>query len=224
MVISTARVGRVGVVGDVHCESKTLSRVLDLLETMSVDAVLCVGDLVDGPGDADETLAVLKARGVECVAGNHERWLLDGERRELDNATTEVREESEAFLRALPRIRTYATPAGTMMLCHGVGTDDEAWLRPDTRGYALQDIPTLRELMLDETVQFMVGGHTHERMVRVFPGLTVVNAGTLHRKDEQTFAVLDFDAMKVAFYSAANDDFGRLTEELDLPGPLPVNE
>ena len=59
------------------------------------------------------------------------------------------------------------------MLCHGVGTDDEAWLLPDTRGYALQDIPTLRELMLDDDVRFMIGGHTHERMVRVFPGLTV---------------------------------------------------
>ena len=79
MVISTARVGRVGVVGDVHCESETLSRVLDALETMNVDAVLCVGDLVDGPGDADATLALLEARDIQCVAGNHERWFLEGE-------------------------------------------------------------------------------------------------------------------------------------------------
>jgi predicted phosphodiesterase len=196
--------------------------VLDALDDMNVDAVLCVGDLVDGPGDADATLAILQSRGVQCVAGNHERWFLDGERRDLDLATASISAESEAFLRGLERIREYDTPAGPMILCHGIGEDDEAWLLPDSRGYALQDIPTLRELMLDDSVLFLVGGHTHQRMVRVFPGLTVVNAGTIHRKDEQTFAVVDFDAMKVGFYSADEADTGRPIEELELPVPPPI--
>lgn len=222
MVISTDRVGRVGVVGDVHCESETLSRVLDALEAMDLDAILCVGDLVDGPGDADETLATLQGRRVQCVAGNHERWFLDGERRDVADATDAVNEASETFLRELPRIRFYGSSAGKIMLCHGVGKDDDAWLRADTRGYALQDIPTLRELMLDDGTQFMIGGHTHERMVRVFPGLTVINAGTIHRKDEQTFTVIDFDTMKVGVYSAAQANTGELIEELDLPPPGPV--
>ncbi len=222
MVISTARVGRVGVVGDVHCEAETLSRVLDALETMNVDAVLCVGDIVDGPGDADATLHILEARGVHCVAGNHERWFLEGERRDVADATESVSESSRSFLEGLRRIRMYETPAGRAMLCHGVGKDDDAWLRPDTRGYALQDIPTLRELMLDDTVQYMIGGHTHQRMVRVFPGLTVINVGTIHRKDEQTFAVIDFEAKTVSVYSAANPHVGELIEELELPEPGPV--
>ena len=212
-----------GVVGDVHCESETLSRVLDVLETMNVDVTLCVGDLVDGPGDADETLITLGAREVQCVAGNHERWFLEGERRDVANATEALSASAREMLRSLPKTRRYDTPAGRAMLCHGVGKDDEAWLRPDTRGYALQDIPTLRELMLDDTIQFMIAGHTHQRMIRAFPGLTVINAGTIHRKDEQTFAVIDFDAMKVAFYSAAEHDTGKLIEEVELPAPGPVD-
>ena len=213
---------RLGVIGDVHCESETLERVLDALETMNVEAILCVGDLVDGPGDADATLGLLETCGVHCVAGNHERWFLNGEQRTLDDATAEVSQTSRAFLESLPKGRRYATPNGNVLLCHGVGGDDEAWLRPDTRGYALQDIPTLRELMLDGDVQFMIGGHTHQRMIRVFPGLTVINAGTLHRKDEQTFMVIDFGAMRVEFYSAAEGKTGELIEELDLPMPGPV--
>jgi predicted phosphodiesterase len=212
----------VGVVGDVHCESETLRRVLDALETMSVEGVLCVGDLVDGPGDADETLAVLQARGVQCVAGNHERWFLAGRRRDLENATEAVSEDSAGFLRGLPQVRHFETPVGHAILCHGVGEDDEAWLLPDTRGYALQDIPTLRELMLDDEVQYMIGGHTHQRMIRVFPGMVVINAGTIHRKDEQTFTVIDFGARKVSFYSADEADSGRLLEELELPEPPAV--
>jgi predicted phosphodiesterase len=178
--------------------------------------------LVDGPGDADATLKMLEERDVQCVAGNHERWFLDSEQRTLEDATLKVSNASRAFLQSLPPVRRYATPNGNAMLCHGVGDDDEAWLLPDTRGYALQDIPSLRELMLDEDVQFILDGHTHERMVRVFPGLTVVNAGTIHRKDEQTFMVVDFEAMRVGFYSAAEGKVGELIEEMELPGPGPV--
>ena len=220
--MSVASVSRVGVVGDVHCESETLRRVLDALGTMNVEAVLCVGDLVDGPGDADEALGVLQSRAVQCVAGNHERWFLAGRRRDLDNATEGVSEGSAEFLRGLPKLRRFETPAGHAILCHGVGEDDEAWLLPETRGYALQDIPTLRELMLDGGVQYMIGGHTHQRMIRVFPGLTVINAGTIHRKDEQTFTVIDFGARKVSFYAADEANMGRLLEELELPEPTAV--
>ena len=88
-----------GVIGDVHCESETLSRVLDAFDAMPVDAVLCVGDLVDGPGDADATLALLQSRGVQCVAGNHERWFLDGERRDVADATL-IEHDDDAVTRA----------------------------------------------------------------------------------------------------------------------------
>lgn len=220
-MIETGKLGRLGVIGDVHCEAETLERVLDALGAMSLQAILCVGDVVDGPGDADATLGLLEARRVQCVAGNHERWLLSGEQRSLENATLEVSDESRAFIEGLPRTRRYSTPAGEALLCHGVGEDDEAWLLPDTRGYALQDIPTLRELMLDSEVQFMIGGHTHHRMIRVFPGLTVVNAGTIHRKDEQSFTVIDFAAMRVSVYSAEEATTGALIEELELPMPAP---
>ena len=218
----TGKVERVGIVGDVHCEAEALGRVLDALEEMNVDAVLCVGDLVDGVGDADATLSMLETRGVECVSGNHERWFMEGEQRTLPDATQSVNEASRSFIESLPLVRRYDTPAGRAMLCHGVGKDDEAWLLPDTRGYALQDIPTLRELMIDPRVRFMLGGHTHERMVRVFPGLTVVNAGTIRSKDEQTFTVVDFVRMRVSFYSAEEGRTGELVEELDLPLPEPV--
>jgi len=220
-VSETGKLGRLGVIGDVHCEAETLERVLDALGSMSLEAILCVGDLVDGHGDADTTLGLLEARGVQCVAGNHERWLLSGEQRSLENATLEISDASRAFIEALPRTRRYSTPAGEALLCHGVGEDDEAWLLPDTRGYALQDMPTLRELMLDGEVQFMIGGHTHHRMVRVFPGLTVVNAGTIYRKDEQSFTVLDFVAMRASVYSAAEATTGALIEEVALPMPAP---
>ncbi|MEM8607535.1 MAG: metallophosphoesterase family protein [Myxococcota bacterium] len=214
------RLGRCGVVGDVHCETDTLALVLDALGTLDIETVLCVGDLVDGEGDADATLSLLASRNVQCVAGNHERWFLTGEQRNLEFATTSVSDSSRAFMESLPKVRHYDTAHGTALLCHGVGEADEAWLLPETKGYALQDIPTLRDLMLDEEVVFMIGGHTHQYMVRVFPGLTVINAGTIHRRSDQTFTVLDFDAMTVDVHDAAPSH--RVIHHQELPLPPPV--
>lgn len=214
-----ARVARVGVIGDVHCQADTLAEVIATLKEASLDAILCVGDIVDGPGDADQTCALLKASGAQCVAGNHERWLLAGERRSLDHATQSISNETRDFLTALPKVRRYETPMGKLMLCHGVGEDDESMLRPDTRGYGLQDIPALRDLMLDPNVDFMICGHTHQRMVREFAGLVVINAGTLYEKFEQTFVVVDFDKREAIFYSAASTNFGDTVETIELPLP-----
>ena len=217
MVSTLASLERCAAIGDVHCESEVLERVLDAVGSKGVDTTLCVGDLVDGPGDADATLSLLESRAVQCVAGNHERWFLTGEQRNLDHATQEINERSRAFLESLPKLRRYRSKNGNMLLCHGVGEADEAWLLPDTKGYALQDIPTLRELMLDPNVDFMVGGHTHERMVRVFQGLTVINVGTIYRKNEQTFSIIDFANLVVEVYSAT-EGMG-LIETVELPVP-----
>jgi predicted phosphodiesterase len=210
---------RCGVIGDVHTENEVLDRVLDALAGLRVEPVLCVGDIVDGPGDANATIRSLRDRGVVCVAGNHERWFLHSERRTLQNATLDLAPDALAFLSSLPAQRRFSTPAGQMLLCHGVGSEDEAWLRPDTRGYALREIGSLHELMLNPSVQFMIGGHTHERMVRQFGGLTVVNAGTIHRDFEQTFTIVDFATMRVEFRSAAENSTGTLIEDLPLPPP-----
>ncbi|MGB5812834.1 MAG: metallophosphoesterase family protein [Polyangiales bacterium] len=214
---SSPTLERCGVIGDVHCEAEALERVLDALDSMNVSTVLCVGDLVDGYGDADATLGILESRGVQCVAGNHERWLLAGTQRTLAHATQAVKDESRTFIESLPKTRHYGTANGNALLCHGVGEADEAWLLPDTKGYALQDIPSLRELMLDDEVRFMIGGHTHERMVRVFQGLTVINAGTLHRKNEQSFTVIDFDGLTIDFHAAAPGHALLLHQPLPIP-------
>lgn len=214
---------RLLMLGDVHAESESVQRVLDHADAhLGVDASLCVGDIVDGVGDADATLEVLRHRGVITVAGNHERWFLHDEMRHLANCTPTLRPENRAMLEGLPRTLRLPTLLGGAILCHAVGEDDESFLRSTTRGYDLQ-IEALRELMLDPTVQYMLAGHTHERMVRRFQGLVVVNAGTLRRDDSPGFVVVDFERAIVRCFDIA--DLGQRIEEkasLPLPKPLPL--
>ena len=79
-------------------------------------------------------------------------------------------------------------------------------LRPDTRGYALQAvISSLRPLLLDTSLRFMLGGHTHQRMVRTFEGLTVINAGTLVDHGPPGFILLDVEADEVRCWDFEGD-------------------
>ncbi len=214
---------RIGAVGDVHCEDEHLALALDHLQGLEVGAILCVGDLVDGRGDVNRACQLLQERDVRCVAGNHERWLLAGQMRSLDDATppTVLSDDNRRWLQSLPRVRHLSTVAGPLLLCHGVAKDDMAVLKPDTRGYALQSIDALRALMSDQRVHFMLGGHTHERMVRQFQGLTVINPGTLRRGDEPGFALVDFEAMEVRFFDLEGSAV-REASVVALPPPAPL--
>ena len=73
----------VGIVGDIHCEAESLKTALRFLKEANVDLILAVGDIVDGKGDANECCRLLKEFGVATVRGNHERWFLRGEMRDL---------------------------------------------------------------------------------------------------------------------------------------------
>lgn len=214
---------RVGVLGDVHGEAEALEAALALFREARVTDVLCVGDVVDGP-DVGRCLSLLRQAEVTVVRGNHERWCLADEMRSLPDATPTLTGEDRAYVESWPTSLRFETPMGGLLLCHGVGEDDMAELRPTTRGYGLLEIAKLRGLMLDPEVSFMLGGHTHARMVRRFQGLVAINAGTLAQAHDPCVCVLDFETRRFAFHDARVGGGMPLVEEGELPMPAALPE
>lgn len=201
VVVSPIR--RLLAIGDVHAEDRRLAEVLGSSLPGTVDLVLSVGDVVDGPGDVERTCALLREHRVTTIRGNHERWLLTGEMRHLPFAHQTVTPETRAFLEALPTNLELETIAGRMLVSHGVGADDEAWLVPETHGYALRDAVAPVRDRID--VRYFLGGHTHVPMVRVLDDQVFINAGTLYRKDEPQVMVLDFEAGTATLHPVPED-------------------
>ncbi|MDC0712043.1 metallophosphoesterase family protein [Stigmatella sp. ncwal1] len=210
---------RIGVIGDIHCEHVSLKAVLRFFDRAGVDRIVSVGDICDGPGDLTRTVELLRGAGVETVAGNHERWLLQGEMRSLPDATEpdSLPPHVQAWLASLPRTRELHTPAGALLVCHGLGEDDMAQVTPEDQGYALEVNEALWALVRARRWRYVINGHSHRRMVRSFEGLTVINAGTLHEGHDPCFGLIDLSRREVAFYDIHDDWIAEPPQVLPLP-------
>lgn len=199
---------RFGLLGDIHQEDRLLESALTLFEQRGAEAVLAVGDVCDGWGSLERTCARLQQVSAMVVRGNHERWLLAGSMRDLPDAlpVNALGASERAYLAALPPTLELDTALGKALLCHGLGDDDMAGVRPDDRGYALEHNTALNEIITAGRHRLVLNGHTHAPMVRRFGELTIVNAGTLHR-DFAPCAVLVDCAVGVArFFDIADPE------------------
>jgi predicted phosphodiesterase len=214
----TGSIRRLGAIGDIHAEHVLLQRALRFLETQRVDTVMAVGDIADGPGSVDECCALLRRAGALTVAGNHDRWLLTSQMRDLPDATfsKNLTQETVDFLAALPRTHELLTCGGPLLLCHGLGDDDMASVGPDDHGYALSVNLELERLRASGRHRFVVNGHTHRRMVRSFGDLTIVNAGTLESDHDPGFVVIDFEQGVVFEHVFEADDAISAARTLEL--------
>ena len=206
-------VTRIGIIGDIHSEDELLAATLDFLRQQpGLNALLCVGDVVTGPGDAGRCCRLLREAGVRTVRGNHDRWFLNqvrglGGYLHLPRATAddEVTGDDRAFLESLPVTHCVETPHGCLLLCHGLGDDDNSGVYSGDSGPALEGNHRLHALVGAGDFRFIVNGHTHDRMARTFDTLTIINAGTLRRDKNPCFAIADFTENRVQFYDMEPD-------------------
>ncbi len=199
---------RIGVLGDVHAQDARVEAALEFFGPR-VDAVLCVGDIADGDGDLDRTCKLLREGGVVAVAGNHERWFLTGEMREVPNATMDATPQTRAYLAGLPRTLGFDTDLGPLLVCHGVGDDDEAELFAQTSGYSLRTALDAMEGF--EETRLLVGGHTHQPMVRRIGECWFINAGTLRPGEGECLLEIDLELREARFFSWDGATVGELT-------------
>lgn len=213
------QIQRIGVIGDVHSEDEFLCGALHFLQAQGLDALLCTGDIVTGPGDVNRCCHLLQEYGVATVRGNHDRWFMQGTMSDLPEATRveEVTAEAQQFLASLPVMRTYETPVGRLLLCHGLGEDDMAGVRPHDYGYAIEANHQLHALWGAREFNVVINGHTHYHMVRAFDHLTIINSGTLKRTHDPCFLTADFQARVVQFHKMDNDAAITEGETFNLP-------
>lgn len=214
---------KVGVLGDAHAEDERVEHALAYFREIGASTVLCAGDVTDGYGSATRTVELLADHGVLAVRGNHERWTLSNTMRHLpaatDPETLSVR--AREYLERCPATLELSSMLGPLLLCHGIGGNDMAKVKPDDFGVALTSNFDLQHLLAQGHYRLVVNGHSHRPMVRRFDTLTIVNAGTLKRDEHPCLVVIDFAEKLVDFVpfdAGGHVDVARTQSvELDVP-------
>jgi predicted phosphodiesterase len=191
---------RVGVVGDVHACDERLSLLLDhLRREQGVDAIWCVGDIVNGPGDPDRCAALLVAAGAVTVRGNHDRWLVEGVAVIPDaHRREDLRSETNVFLDSLPASADLELAGGVRaLLCHGLAENDMNNITADDYGYSLEANDELQALLRRGPL-LVVKGHRHRHAIWRLGDLTLVDAGTLLSPEAPCAVVIDASARTIA--------------------------
>jgi predicted phosphodiesterase len=153
-----------GIVADIHGNAEALTAALDALERRRVDRLVCLGDIVGYNADSNECVGLVRRRGIESIAGNHD--LIGIGRLGVDRCANKaafalkrtrrvLTAESRDFLAGLPLARVYE---GRFLFVHGAINDVQQYLRTGPQVRTNLDI--LRRVYPGVLVCFF--GHTHE--------------------------------------------------------------
>ena len=208
---------RYALISDIHANLPALEAVLgDIDRRPDVDATYHLGDLVGYAPWPDETVALLRQRGIPGVAGNYDSTVAadykhcgckyeDPRQEELSHLSyawtrAHVTPETKRYLGSLPfriDLRPLGGHAGgpTVFLLHGNQVLNTVYVfeeRPDSF------LAKMGEALSARAGDVVAFGHTHKPWQRRIDGALFVNSGSVGRpKDGDprgSYVLLDVDA------------------------------
>jgi len=216
----------IGIIADIHANIYALQAVMSQIRQFQPNLIICAGDIVGYYPFVNETIDLLKADNVCCIAGNHDAALTGrisvNENRwhqySLDYTKKVIRKDNMEWLSALPDIMHLDLEGLAVEVYHG-----SPWLPlteyiyPDNENFE-----RFGELKAD----YVILGHTHWPMLQQVKNLTVVNPGSCGQprdyKPGACYAMLDTQKRKVDFHRN-NYDIRQVTDvllELDFDRKL----
>jgi putative phosphoesterase len=168
---------RIGLLADIHANLEALKAVL--ADMGSVDLCICAGDVTGYYADPNEVCALVRARGIVTIRGNHDAYV-GGDLRpdpakveayRTDWTRQALTAQNLEWLRALPKELTMVCDSRTLRVRHANPWDEEGYIYPDSA-------QLLQRISLGEA-EVLVLGHTHRPMVVRDRGGLLVNPGSV---------------------------------------------
>lgn len=166
---------RIAVISDVHSNLHALTAVLERIDELDLDRIVCLGDIVGYGARPVECLTHVRDRDALCVQGNHDALIADASLQldfnvyslaAVEHNRALLSEEHLAWLRALPTALRDGTDA---LFVHGSPDDRDRYL------VFLDDIQAVAtELLTEEGPGLCFFGHTHHPVI--FDGSSFVRS------------------------------------------------
>jgi len=232
---------RYAIISDIHANLEALQAVLSEIDSIGADTIICLGDIVGYGADPNETIDLLRDRGIVSILGNHDSVACGFEEPTAFNALARMAmlwtrntltESNRTFLRELRR----EILIGPFFICHGTVHDTNQYLiSGDDARLAFE---ALHAMEADPIVAFY--GHTHmkaafsfgrngvmqeysEELLIEHGARYVINPGSIGQPRDSdpraAFLIYDTDKRTVQFHRVAYDI--ELTQKKIINAGLP---
>jgi len=214
------------ILSDIHGNLVALRAVLDTVEGLNVQRVLCLGDIVGYNPWPNECVQIIRERSIACVMGNHDRVAAGLEAPvNFNNSAREailwtrrvLTQENRNYLAKIPDRRAVGS---SVILVHGAPRDPDEYIL--SSGIIRENIVFMEE-RLDASLGFF--GHTH--VSGIFDGrndrtpiydgkyflkkehVCLINPGSIgqprDRNPGASFLIYDDDELSVQYYRIKYD-------------------
>jgi len=169
---------RFGIITDIHNNLTALRDVMERLNEMECDKIICCGDIIGiGPYPEETVQYMMNIPNLIAVRGNHEKYLLDGMPNEVPNDEQMTLEEmkhhkwehhllsaeSVAFLESLPYKADIIYEGFNISVLHYCMDSDRHYIH-----YKYKTNPSekdLKEMFTDIESDIILYGHNHCRNI-----------------------------------------------------------
>jgi putative phosphoesterase len=180
---------RIAIFSDLHGNSAAAEAVLAAIDAEGPGAVYCLGDLVGYGARPNETIALIRERGIPIVMGNYDDGVgfdrddcgcaykdKEEEARGQESLFWSRREttpDNKAFLRSLPPEIHFEAEGKRFRLVHGSPRRMNEYLFED------RDPRSLARIAREADADVLVFGHTHQPWIKEIEGVLMVNEGSV---------------------------------------------
>lgn len=192
---------KIGVITDIHSNIQALNAVLDELDKIKVDKIICCGDIIGiGPNPEEVVQALIKRKNIIiAVRGNHEQYLLKGlpkhihdDKRSMGDEEiknhkwthSKLSDSSKEFLEELP--------ISKMIQIENIKIYIEHYPREKTgtfkKHFKNPTIEQNEEMFSGIDADIFIYGHTHTTSVNNKNGKWYINPGSLGCPEKSNIA------------------------------------
>lgn len=123
---------RIAILSDIHSNLEALTRAVEVTDTLKVDEIVCLGDVVGYGANPNECLAIIRDKCKTVLLGNHDLAAVDlkvaegftpNARIAAEWTHKALTSENRAYLQRLP----YTASRGDILLVHASPSEPEEW-------------------------------------------------------------------------------------------------
>lgn len=203
----------IGIISDIHGNISALKAVINRLEELNIDKIICLGDIVGYYSEVNECCDLLREKNIHCLMGNHDWYLVSGEGCPRSNSANQCIDYQKKII-SKENLQWLSTLKPTAFL-HNINMVHGGWNDP------------LEEYMIPSDSyfsnirgQFYTSGHTHVPCIWKSKGKIYCNPGSVGQprdgNPEASFAI--FNGIDKFFLHRINYDIESTQNLMKIAG------